>query len=106
MYVYLYEKIVALFGEQIYCPSDEYNVDYFEALELRQSSFFKVPFSKGLPFVHSIKNSDLKRQKDWFLGLEKPDGISQSKYDADLADYAYAFDKAIQDGKDLVFVLS
>jgi hypothetical protein len=103
MYVTIYEKLCSVFGEQIYCPSDEFNVGYLTNLGLQPSALIPIPLIAKTPFVYSIAVADLATHKAKFLALPKPDKTSDKDFAEQQADYAYAFDKAIEQQKDLVF---
>ncbi len=105
LYIHVYEELCGIFGEQIYCPNDEYSVPYFKALQLQQAAFLEIPTPKGPPFVHSILNKDLKIAKEYFLGMTKPEDMDEKTFAQEQGDYAFAFDKAMQDGLDLVFTM-
>lgn len=105
MYVLIYERLCDIFGEQVFSPNDEYSVPYFKALEQKSTVFLPIPTEKKDPFVVSILHKDLARQKEWYLSLTKPDDMSQKEFDTEQADYAFVFDKAIKEGKDLVFTM-
>jgi hypothetical protein len=103
LYVHVYEKLCAVFGEQIYSPNDEFSVPYFKAIGLKPSAFLEIPLENSTPFIYSIPVAKLYKEKQWFLGLTKPDNMSQKEFDDEQNDFAYAFDKAMKANKDLVF---
>jgi hypothetical protein len=103
IYVLVYEKLCGVFGEQIYSPNDEYSVPYFQALGINPSAFIPIPMVKNTPFIYSIPVAKLFKEKQWFLGLTKPDTMSQKDFDMEQSDFAFAFDKAMKENKDLVF---
>jgi hypothetical protein len=105
MYTLIYERLCDVFGEQIFSPNDEYSVEYFKALQLKHSAIIAIPFPTRVPMTHHIAIKNLKHQKEWFLGLTKPNEMSQKEFDAEQSDYAFAFDEAIAKNKDLVFVM-
>jgi hypothetical protein len=105
MYVHIYEKLCSVFGEQVFPPNDEYSVPYFKAIGLKPSAFLPIPLEKAKPFVYSIPVDKLNKEKQWFLGLTKPEDMSQKDFDLEQNDFAFIFDKAIKENKDLVFTM-
>jgi hypothetical protein len=103
MYVMIYEKLCGVFGEQIYCPSDEYNLQYFNALQLKPCALIPIPLVDETPFIYSVAFADLQTEKEKFLAISKPNNITDSDFAAHQADFGYAFDQAIKQNKDLVF---
>ncbi len=106
LYVLVYEKIVATFGEQIYAPSDEFDEEYFKALELDTYTFFDIPTCDKAPFVHSIPKEHIGEALEVFCTMPSIKGYNIGKLQEALADFKYAFEKAKKEGKDLVFVMS
>jgi hypothetical protein len=103
MYMYIYEKIVLGFGEQIYAPSDDFNEKYFKQLNLESHLFMPVPMVHGLPIIHSIEKINLLEAKEYFLGAPAWKGATDEEYQEAKADFEFAFNKAIEADKDLVF---
>jgi hypothetical protein len=103
MYVMIYEKLCGVFGQQIYCPSDEFSVAYFTSLQLAPSALIPIPLATPTPFIYSIAVANLATEKTTFLTASKPASLSDKEFAEQQADYAYAFDQAIKQNKDLVF---
>jgi hypothetical protein len=105
LYMMVFEKLCKVFGEQIYCPNDEYSVSYLQAVGVKSNAFIDIPLEKSEPFLYCIPVAKLFKEKEWFLGLTKPDTMTQKEFDMEQSDFAYAFDKAMKANKDLVFTM-
>jgi hypothetical protein len=106
VYLFLYEQICLSFGEHIYAPSDDFSVNYFNALELQPSAFMPLELSNENPVLLSIPNAELEDYKMKFLNLSIYKGIDEIDFGEEQKDYAFAFDLAIKMKKDLVFCMS
>lgn len=95
MYVYIYEKIVEWYGEDIYCNENRWELD-------AQSTFIPIPLSKDFPYVISIEAKDLIQKKEKYMSLSENEGIGYYDYEEELADLEFILDEAIDKSKDLV----
>ena len=104
MYVYVYEKLVQVFGKLEFPPNDEYSTDYYWDVEKDPyQTFFPLPVPADFPEVYSIANADLEEEKARFLEPVSRKGLSDEDFEVEKGDFEYIFNKAIEEKKDLVF---
>ena len=104
-YGYIYEKICEHYGEYIIPPSEEYSTNYYWNVPKDPKTFVNIPFSSDFPDIYSISKSELKSEKNRFLSLKDLDGVGKEELEAEKKDFEYIFDKAIEENKDLIFVV-
>lgn len=106
LYVYVYEKLVQVFGKITFPPNDEYDTNYYQSIDKEVcKTFFPLPAPSDFPEVYSILQADLAQEKIRFLSMDKIKGIAPSELVEHKADFEFIFDKAIAEGKDLVFLV-
>ena len=106
MYGYVYEKLCEYYGEKIIPPNDEFSTNYYwEVPKQTYSAFIPIPFSSDFPEIYSIPTRKLRIEKEKFLALTKRDGVDEAYLKMEKEDFEFAFDKALEENKDLVFFL-
>lgn len=105
MYSYVYEQLCAYFGGQVFPPGEEYSTVYYYEIEKQPTAFIPIPFSNDFPEVYSISKDKLATEKERFLQVQKIDGINDAGLQMEKDDFAFIFDKAIAEQKDLLFML-
>lgn len=96
MYVYIYEKIVEWYGEDIFCKENLWELD-------AQSTFIPIPLSKDFPYVISIEAKNLiQKKKEKYVFLKEGEGIGYSDYNEEMNDLIFILDEAIDKSRDLV----
>ncbi|ARS42233.1 hypothetical protein CA265_22260 [Sphingobacteriaceae bacterium GW460-11-11-14-LB5] len=106
MYGYVYEKICEYYGELISPPSGDFSTAYYWSLNKETYKIFvPIPTPEDFPEIYSISTSELLNESYRFLSGPKRENIDQEYLESEKEDFRFAFDKAIQQNKDLVFFL-
>ena len=106
LYGYVYEKLCQHYGAQVGPPNEEFSTNYYWAVPKQTyKAFIAIPFSSDFPEIFSIPVNDLPGEKERFLGLSERKGADEEYLKMEKEDFEFAFDKAIEEKKDLVFFL-
>lgn len=98
VYGYVYEKICNLYGTQIYCAENFWQLDC-------QSTFIPIPLSDDFPYIISIPVTELESKRMEYASRQEGDGIGDYDYEQEMDDLNFIFDEAIEAQKDLVIMV-
>lgn len=102
-YGYVYESLCEYCGEKVFPPEGDYSTNYYWAITKTPKSFIPIPVTFDFPEIYSISYGDLKTEKQRFLEITEIEGISTEYINLEKEGFAFIFDKAIEEKKDLVF---
>ncbi len=107
MYGYVYEFLCEYFGKKIFPPNEEYSSFYYWSIPNKETykAFIPIPFSDDFPEIYNIAETDLEMEKQNFLSVSQIDGINEEDLQIEKESFEFAFDKALEQKKDLVFFL-